>query len=67
MSDKPMAAVILFAGGQGALELKGPSEMKWRGNFVVRLRHRFADHGFMVAGLTISAIGCALGILIFFR
>jgi hypothetical protein len=49
MPDKPMAAVILFAGGHGALGLKDPSEMKWRGNFLVRSRHRFADHGFMVA------------------
>jgi hypothetical protein len=45
-----MAAVILFAGGHGALGLKGHSEMKWgRGNFLVRSRYRFADHGFVVA------------------
>jgi hypothetical protein len=45
----PMAALILFAGGHGALGLKGPSEMKYRGNFLVRSRYRFADHGFVVA------------------
>jgi len=40
-----MAAVILFAGGH-----KDPSQMKWgRGNFLVRSRYRFADHGFVVA------------------
>ena len=47
--DRRMAAVILFAGGHGALGLKGPAVTKWRrGNFLVRSRYRFADHGFVV-------------------
>ncbi len=47
---KPTAAVILFAGGHGALGLTGPGTMKWgAGNFLVRVRGKFADHGFMVA------------------
>jgi pimeloyl-ACP methyl ester carboxylesterase len=45
-----VASVILFAGGHGALGLKSASAMKWgAGNFLVRTRERFADHGFMVA------------------
>jgi hypothetical protein len=48
--DKPAAAVILFAGGHGALGLSGAGAMKWgRDNFLVRVRDKFADHGFMVA------------------
>ena len=50
MPDRRMAVVMLFAGGYGALGLKGPSVTKWRrGNFLVRSRYRFADHGFVVA------------------
>jgi alpha/beta superfamily hydrolase len=46
----PAASVILFAGGHGALGLKSGSTMKWgTGNFLVRTRERFADHGLMVA------------------
>ena len=50
----PTAAVILFAGGHGALELDSSSsggiEMGWgAGNFLVRTRNLFADHGFIVA------------------
>jgi pimeloyl-ACP methyl ester carboxylesterase len=47
---KPVASVILFAGGHGALGLKSASSMKWgAGNFLVRTRDMFAAHGFMVA------------------
>jgi len=38
----PVASVILFTGGQGVLQLT-------RGNFLVRNRRRFAEHGFLVA------------------
>jgi pimeloyl-ACP methyl ester carboxylesterase len=48
--DNPVASVILFAGGLGALGLKSATAMKWgAGNFLVRTRERFADRGFMVA------------------
>lgn len=49
--DKPpVAAVILFAGGHGALNLKSATPMGWAaGNFLVRTRDKFAAHGFIVA------------------
>jgi len=51
--DKPIAAVILFAGGHGGLRLSslfGKPGMQWGSkNFLVRTRKLFADHGFMVA------------------
>jgi len=51
--DTPRAAVILFAGGKGALHLSsglfGPSIGWGSRNFLVRTRDRFADHGLMVA------------------
>jgi pimeloyl-ACP methyl ester carboxylesterase len=48
--EKPLASVILFAGGHGALGLKSASAMQWgAGNFLVRSRETFAAHNFMVA------------------
>jgi pimeloyl-ACP methyl ester carboxylesterase len=48
--DKPVAAVILFAGGHGALALKSTSSMGWgAGNFLIRTRDRFAAHDLLVA------------------
>ncbi len=51
--DKPIAAVILFAGGHGGLRLSslfGEPAMQWGSkNFLVRTRKLFANHGFMVA------------------
>jgi pimeloyl-ACP methyl ester carboxylesterase len=50
--DKPVAAVILFAGGHGGLGLKSASSMNWgKGNFLVRMREAFAKEGFVVAVL----------------
>lgn len=46
---KPVAAVILFAGGGGALELDGTSIRSLKNNFLVRTRKRFAEQGFLVA------------------
>jgi pimeloyl-ACP methyl ester carboxylesterase len=47
--DKPAAAVILFAGGHGALGLSGAGQMRWgAGNFLVRSRDKFAGHDLMV-------------------
>jgi hypothetical protein len=48
--DKPVAAVILFAGGKGSLGLKSASDMAWgKGNFLVRTRELFAGEGLLVA------------------
>ena len=50
-SETPVASVILFAGGNGALGLGPDGRMaSLGGNFLVRNRARFAEaHGFMVA------------------
>ena len=49
-SETPAATVILFAGGDGALRLGPDGRMAaLGGNFLVRNRARFAEHGFMVA------------------
>ena len=48
--DNPVASVILFAGGHGALGLISASSMKWGAEgFLVRFRDEFAAHNFMVA------------------
>jgi pimeloyl-ACP methyl ester carboxylesterase len=47
---QPKAAVVLFAGGHGALGLKSATDMTWgKGNFLVRSRELFAAQGLMVA------------------
>jgi hypothetical protein len=44
------AAVVLFAGGHGGLQLTPDGGFGWgRGNFLVRSRHLFAEHGLLVA------------------
>jgi pimeloyl-ACP methyl ester carboxylesterase len=49
-SQKPVASVILFAGGDGALGLSGASSMNWGAqNFLVRTRNMFAARGLIVA------------------
>ena len=51
--EKPVAAVIPFAGGKGNLDLTGAAdrpELGWgKNNFLVRSRDDFAAHGFAVA------------------
>jgi len=51
--ENPVAIVILFAGGKGALNLSkgmfGPSIGWGKKNFLVRTRKDFAKHGFIVA------------------
>ncbi len=48
--EKPVASVILFAGGHGGLGLKSASAMQWgAGNFLVRMRDAFAAQNLMVA------------------
>lgn len=47
---KPVAAVILLAGGHGGLGLSGPNAMAWgQQNFLVRTREEFAAHDLLVA------------------
>ena len=45
----PKAAVILFAGGGGALRLASSGAATKNGNFLVRSRNLFADAGLLVA------------------
>lgn len=47
--DKPVASVILFAGGEGVLRIAPDGNIGRRGNFLVRSRARFAQEGLMVA------------------
>ncbi len=48
--EKPLANLILFAGGHGRLRLSGGSNMAWGShNFLVRTRGKFVDMGFQVA------------------
>ncbi len=48
--EKPVASVILFAGGKGALNITSSSTInRGRRNFLVRSRELFLDKGFMVA------------------
>jgi dienelactone hydrolase len=47
---QPRAAVVLFAGGHGGLQVYPNGSMKWgEGNFVVRTRRLFAEQGLLVA------------------
>jgi pimeloyl-ACP methyl ester carboxylesterase len=48
-SETPAATLILFAGGNGALNLASGRIGALGGNFLVRNRGRFAEQGFMVA------------------
>jgi hypothetical protein len=46
----PKAAVVLIPGGHGGLKILANGSFKWGdGNFLVRTRQLFADHGFTVA------------------
>jgi len=47
--DSPKAAVILFAGGNGSLQISGSGTFGAGGNFLVRSRQLFADQGLAVA------------------
>jgi pimeloyl-ACP methyl ester carboxylesterase len=45
----PKAAVVLFAGGHGGLQVFSNGSMKWgEGNFLIRTRQLFADQGLFV-------------------
>jgi pimeloyl-ACP methyl ester carboxylesterase len=46
----PKAAVILFAGGHGGLQISSDGSFGWgENNFMVRTRYLFADQGLLVA------------------
>lgn len=47
--DAPKAAVILFTGGEGAVNIDSDGHLGNSGNFLVRSRELFAEHGLMVA------------------
>lgn len=48
--EKPVANVILFAGGNGALELSGSNSINQKqNNFLIRSRDNFVEQGFIVA------------------
>ena len=48
--DHPQAAVILFPGGHGGIQISSNGSFKWgEGNFLVRTREMFAAQGLMVA------------------
>jgi dienelactone hydrolase len=48
--ESPKAAVILFAGGHGGLQIFPNGSFKWgEGNFLVRTRQLFANNGLSVA------------------
>ena len=48
--EKPVASVILFAGGQGRLRLSRTGRIRRdKSNFLVRSRYRFRSEGFAVA------------------
>ena len=50
--DQPKAAVVLFAGGNGALQLGSDGHIhKLAGNFLIRSRQRFADAGFITVAI----------------
>jgi pimeloyl-ACP methyl ester carboxylesterase len=48
--EDPVAAVILFSGGHGGLQISKKGQFKWgKNNFVVRSRERFTENGLMVS------------------
>jgi hypothetical protein len=50
--EKPLAAVVLFAGGHGGLQIGPSGDVRWGArNFLVRTRQQFASRGLLVAVL----------------
>lgn len=47
--DKPKASAVLFAGGQGELQITNDGSFGRKGNFLVRSRNLFAERGIAVA------------------
>lgn len=51
-ASAPKAALVLFAGGHGGLQMAADGAMQWGGgNFLIRSRSAFADQGLLVAVL----------------
>ncbi|MGH7310167.1 MAG: alpha/beta hydrolase, partial [Candidatus Rokuibacteriota bacterium] len=47
--ERPRAAVLLFAGGRGGLQITPSGSLTWgEGNFLIRSRQLFASHGLRV-------------------
>jgi hypothetical protein len=47
--ERPSAAVVLFAGGHGGLQITPSGSFTWgAGNFLIRSRQLFASHGLLV-------------------
>jgi dienelactone hydrolase len=47
---QPRAAVVVFAGGHGGLQLSTDGAFGWgKGNFLIRSRELFVEHGLLVA------------------
>jgi pimeloyl-ACP methyl ester carboxylesterase len=64
----PKAAVVLFAGGHGGLQLAADGTIRWgSGNFLVRSRQLFADQGLMVVVLDAPSDRQSLPFLNYFR
>jgi dienelactone hydrolase len=54
--DKPRAAVILFAGGHGGLQISSTGSFGWGGgNFLVRTRQLFAEQGLLTAVIDVPS------------
>jgi pimeloyl-ACP methyl ester carboxylesterase len=48
--DRPKAVLVLFTGGNGALQISPSGELgSGKGNFLIRTRQQWADKGFVVA------------------
>jgi dienelactone hydrolase len=53
---KPKAAVVLFAGGEGALKITDSGGFGWgKGNFLVRSRELFVEQGLAVAVMDVPS------------
>jgi hypothetical protein len=55
--NKPKAAVVLFAGGNGGLQITPKGEFKWgANNFLVRTRNMFASNGLVSVATASSGL-----------
>jgi len=53
--DKPLAAVVLFAGGDGNIQVQGDGSVARGGNFLVRSRELFSDEGLLTVVIDVSS------------
>jgi hypothetical protein len=55
--NKPKAAVVLFAGGNGGLQITPKGEFKWgANNFLVRTRNLFVSNGLVSVATASSGL-----------